>query len=213
VGDLQLEFELPEAISISPRKNRARTPSDSLPLYAAGGHKLKIWPREQGVEADKPVSRALALVPFCNPIKQVTTHGDSRQISRITQFRPTSHHEYWRLYAKLINTNDSVVNTFSLCFWFNFIPIAIVGGLSHFEKGHSTTAERVWTMAWLICGMVLGLLFSQYFLDDDVSIWSSNVDENAWKASRSPCFVVKMVFLILLFAAPAIGGFVAVGQC
>jgi len=36
------------------------------------------------------------------------------------------------------------------------ISIAINGALSHFNPGHSTLAQRVWTMTWLVCGIILG---------------------------------------------------------
>jgi len=34
------------------------------------------------------------------------------------------------------------------------ISIAINGALSHFNPGHSTLAQRVWTMTWLVCGII-----------------------------------------------------------
>jgi hypothetical protein len=206
VGDLQLEFELPKDVSIPTREGGVCTPpSHSLPLYAAGRHKLKIWPREQGIEADKPLSRALVLIPVCNPTKQVTTHGHSHKILGTIQDKP-GHLE------ELEDIIHDVIGAYALCAWINSIPlpIAIVGGLSHFAKGHSTTAERGWTMAWLICGYCLGLPFAmQYFLDQ--SKWHF-ADEDIWRASRSRYSVIKMATFILLFAAPAIGGFIVVGQ-
>jgi hypothetical protein len=49
----------------------------------------------------------------------------------------------------------------------------------------------------------------QYFLDQ--SQWHF-ADEDIWSASRSQYSVIKKVSFLLLFAAPAIGGFIVVGQ-
>ncbi|KAK0509327.1 hypothetical protein JMJ35_008698 [Cladonia borealis] len=68
-------------------------------------------------------------------------------------------------------------------------PIAINGSLSHFNAGHSTIAQRVWTMNWLAFGWWTGLLV-------DLQVGSSD----------------DILFLTLLFTAPAIGGFVVVAQ-
>lgn len=69
------------------------------------------------------------------------------------------------------------------------IPIAIIGGLSHFNAGHSTIAQRVWTMTWFAVGWYIGLHISTYKIK------------------------IKINFsTIVIFGAPAIGGFVAVGQ-
>ena len=65
-------------------------------------------------------------------------------------------------------------------------PIAINGGLSHFSSGHSTHAQRVWTMSWLAFGWCIGLFFE---LDVSYELLTS-----------------------AFFSAPAIGGFVVVAQ-
>lgn len=64
-------------------------------------------------------------------------------------------------------------------------PIAINGGLSHFNAGHSTIAQRVWTMTWLAFGVYYGL----------------GVD-------LIPLYGLKSASV----SAPAIGGFVVVAQ-
>ena len=65
-------------------------------------------------------------------------------------------------------------------------PIAINGGLSHFNAGHSTIAQRVWTMTWLAFGWFMG----------------QSYDEN---------LSYKLLFSAI-YSAPAIGGFVVVAQ-
>ena len=69
------------------------------------------------------------------------------------------------------------------------VPTAIIGGLSHFDAGHSTIAQRVWTMTWLAFGWYMGIAIP--YLRD---------------------LRGKMVATMVLFGAPAIGGFVVVGQ-
>ena len=67
-------------------------------------------------------------------------------------------------------------------------PIAIVGVVSHFNAGHSTIAQRVWTMTWLAFGWYIGLAVHS----------DRNMGED--------------VFVIMFYASPAIGGFVVVAQ-
>jgi hypothetical protein len=61
-------------------------------------------------------------------------------------------------------------------------PYAIIGGISGFQEGESTRAQRGWTISWLVLGQVFGGLLGprEYFF--------------------------------LPWGAPAIGGFVVVGQ-
>jgi hypothetical protein len=61
-------------------------------------------------------------------------------------------------------------------------PYAIIGGISGFQDGESTRAQRGWTISWLVFGQVFGGLLGprEYFF--------------------------------LPWGAPAIGGFVVVGQ-
>ncbi|MCJ1373297.1 hypothetical protein MMC20_004525 [Loxospora ochrophaea] len=73
------------------------------------------------------------------------------------------------------------------------IAIAIVGGLSHFKAGYSTTAQRVWTMTWLATGIMGGQWTMLNGLGASVSLS---------KDLRWACF----------YFAPAIGGFVVVAQ-
>ena len=70
------------------------------------------------------------------------------------------------------------------------IPIAINGGLSQFDTGHSTIAQRTWTMSWLAFGLTLGAAFGPMIED-----------------------VVMNAFLRLtIYFTSTIGGFVVVAQ-
>jgi hypothetical protein len=79
-------------------------------------------------------------------------------------------------------------------------PVAIVGGLSHFQPGSSTTSQRAWTMAWLSSSTVGGFFASQAHRPTDK------------KAIKEGHQGYGLVGLFLIFGAPAIGGLVAVGQ-
>ena len=76
----------------------------------------------------------------------------------------------------------------------SLIPYAINAGLTRFDKGQSTHAQRVWTMTWLTFGVVHA-----------IGIGSNNVTEKLGPN-------VMDVILSLVFCAPAVGGFVVVGQ-
>ena len=78
------------------------------------------------------------------------------------------------------------------------VPVAINGILSHFKAGKSTHAQRVWTMTWLAFGVFIGALveFKQTGL--------SYMDEGE--------IAYNSLQLLYFCCAPAIGGFVVVGQ-
>jgi hypothetical protein len=147
------------------------------------------------------------------------------------------------------------------------VPLAINGALSKFHKGHSTHAQRVWTMMWLGFGS-LGLFLQNMnirtgrpfrylgltLLHEDwrmmerfkslgsgsyAFLSGSEISENArlprtlglfllgisskcrknypkisWKSSDEMPISSEVIFhaYLFLYAAPAIGGFVVVGQ-
>ena len=66
------------------------------------------------------------------------------------------------------------------------VSIAIIGGLSHFDAGHSTIAQRVWIMTWLAFGWYMGRCIHHE--------------------------TVLTERIMAVYGAPAIGGFVVVGQ-
>lgn len=82
-------------------------------------------------------------------------------------------------------------------FWVSMIvgsiPIAINGSLSHFSRGHSTIAQRAWTMTWLAFGVYFGVILNL--------VSSMMVDEAPWALNS-----------FLIYFVPAIGGFVVVAQ-
>lgn len=77
------------------------------------------------------------------------------------------------------------------------LPLAINGGLSHLKEGNSTHAQRVWTMTWLAVGGFMGLFVP--FVDETLS-------------SLRIGAVFETALGLCLYSAPAIGGFIVVGQ-
>ena len=76
------------------------------------------------------------------------------------------------------------------------VPVAINGILSRFKAGMSTHAQRIWTMTWLAFGVYVGAFI------DLGSIGRQYEDERRRALLANP----------FSFCAPAIGGFVVVGQ-
>jgi hypothetical protein len=79
-----------------------------------------------------------------------------------------------------------------LIYIFFVIPYVTIGGLTHFHKGGSTTAQRAWIMIWLV--------FNTLF-----AFWAG-IPDRKWHDDR------RGFIIMLVLAAPGIGGFVVVGQ-
>ena len=78
-------------------------------------------------------------------------------------------------------------------------PLAIMGGLSRFQSGSSTLLQRVWTMLWLVWGILAPFVLSLY------EFLSKN---NRYRYYR----VFVEYFTLLVCFTPAIGGVIVVGQ-
>jgi hypothetical protein len=77
------------------------------------------------------------------------------------------------------------------------IPIAITGALSHFRVAESTTAQRIWTMSWLVLGIIRGCAAPGYPEMPGLKYIKNNI----------------LNFLPqIFFAVPAVGGYVVIGQ-
>ena len=116
-------------------------------------------------------STCTVLIPSWSPTKQANI-GRLAHRCQIRRAVQVSDLHLWNLSTKYDvefgNKDWGIFNSLLLCFVVNCIPIAIIGGLSHFQRGHSTTAERGWTMAWLGLGMFFGPSVSYlWFLDHD----------------------------------------------
>lgn len=81
------------------------------------------------------------------------------------------------------------------------IPIAVVGGFSHFQPGNSLPFQRGWIMAWFTAGIGVGLFSLQHVLTESTWIRRYN-------------FLWGFILLVVLIASfvPGIGGFIVVGK-
>ena len=79
-----------------------------------------------------------------------------------------------------------------------FMIVGIVASLSHFKVGQSTSAQRAWTMTWLVVGMIFGPFGF---------VWNTATIP---AADFSEFLVIAIISGILCI--PAVGGFVVVGQ-
>jgi len=94
-----------------------------------------------------------------------------------------------RVWKRLGKVNDGWLYkvTALLCL---FMPLAIIGGLSRFTPGTSTTMQRGFIMSWYIVSIAFGV----------IPHWQGRESHQAWLA------------MFWLFAAPAVGGMVVVGK-
>ena len=111
------------------------------------------------------------------------------------------------------------------------IPVAIIGGLSKFQAGHSTRLQRGFTMTWLAMGIVAG--FAIHGATGDPGDPLEEEEEKKRKAAEGKKYKKKhlsikqylqddaacessgqdmaVFFITLLLSPPAIGGMVVVG--
>ena len=81
-------------------------------------------------------------------------------------------------------------NLFLIGCLFQAIPYLVIAGLTRFHAGESTRAQRIWTMLWLTFGVVFGWAMTAF----------DHLEHN----------YVGVYCVLLLLAAPAVGGYVAV---
>ncbi|KAF9458546.1 hypothetical protein BDZ94DRAFT_1270308 [Collybia nuda] len=78
-------------------------------------------------------------------------------------------------------------------------PHVFIFLLTRFRKGHSTRAERAWMMSWLV--------FNQFFAQVGLDFGEArSVIGISWYG------VIMFYLATLIYATPAIGGFVIVGK-
>jgi hypothetical protein len=98
------------------------------------------------------------------------------------------------------SSTDYVTLVIALCVY--GLIIGIVGGLSAFQRGESSLAQRTWTMAWLATS--LSLIILRECLERFSSLQSSG-----W---MDKVLIPLVILGVLALAVPPIGGFVVVGQ-
>ncbi|MDI1490760.1 MAG: hypothetical protein OHK93_001964 [Ramalina farinacea] len=88
---------------------------------------------------------------------------------------------------------------------FSAIPLAVIGGMTRFHSGHSTHAQRAWTMSWMTFNLLYGAALEWVF--DPNLLQGRNLLQGGREAKS-----YHLMLAVLVFAIPAIGGFVTVGQ-
>ncbi|KAF7167480.1 hypothetical protein CNMCM5623_000816 [Aspergillus felis] len=90
-------------------------------------------------------------------------------------------------------------------------PLAVVGALSRFAPGSSSSLERGFTMAWLATGSVGGLWL--YF--GMLGMFEGEAEKDRDLSTTEKSFVIVIAFVLCFaipLAAPAVGGFVVVAK-
>lgn len=98
-------------------------------------------------------------------------------------------------------------------FWPIIPPLAIMGALTHFQKGSSTHSQRAWLMCWLVFGQAASLMF--YVLRgvfDPAAPDNLGPDLNDFGRDLRSFTLTVMFILAFLAGIPSIGGLVVVGK-
>jgi hypothetical protein len=108
------------------------------------------------------------------------------------------------------------ITTFALVVVLAAMPLVVIGALSRFSPGSSTLPQRVWTMTWLVFGFTIGPSVESAV--DTVLQQRSRISRFG-RSRQSSIFgifyladLLGIIVGIGAYAAPAIGGFVVVGQ-
>jgi hypothetical protein len=92
------------------------------------------------------------------------------------------------------------------------MPIAVIGGMTRFHANSSTLAQRVWMMTWLVFGIYFGSIIG--YVPDVVGC--RPVLNSRGRGLRLPRLGTYRRCMAMgtgiIYAAPAIGGFIVVGQ-
>ena len=100
-------------------------------------------------------------------------------------------------------------NLYLAAVYLSAVPIAVVGGLTGFHPESSTLAERVWVMLWLIFGIIVGAIIGPM---SDVLEGRPVLNALDRYSGTSLQAINLSIYYAVLYSAPAIGGYVVVGQ-
>ncbi|KAF2258121.1 hypothetical protein CC78DRAFT_538017 [Lojkania enalia] len=126
---------------------------------------------------------------------------------------PSYRHSHF-CYAFILNQGDQpgllprsvryLENSRSLSFFVSLLPLIPIGVLSHFKKGESKVSQRAVTMLWLSWGAFCGWLIAEMGVKDVLG--------ERMKGRFKLRSVGLRGFWYLCIGAPAIAGYVVVGQ-
>jgi hypothetical protein len=191
-GQLQVSFQELTTKSLEPSsKNDGSVASDRNAVQLTSQDERRtLLIREDRQSGQK--ARSILYIPS-EPF--LSGSGQAKSKIHIQSEEKGKEDDVWM--SRRDSEEDNTNMTFLLSIPVIAIQIAIIGGLSRFQSGASTRAQRVWTMTWFSFGILIGYL--QFLTRESADEW------------RALCLTPE-VFWILLVSAPAIGGFVVVGQ-
>jgi hypothetical protein len=156
---------------------------------------------------------ALVVPPF-PPLKLVQAKGHKNLHLQITYYRPesrapvvraVSERSIWRLILTVIQTFLPLV--------VSSIPLAIIGGLTHFQPGSSTLPQRAWIMVWLCLGILYGYLLGETMSHGVLAEQSRRYLPKIRNRQVQHWLVaLGLTYAISVYGIPAFGAFVMVGQ-
>jgi hypothetical protein len=194
------------------------TPSDTVVEIR------KYEPKHADKKDEAKEYKSWVYVPACGKFRR------SRSITEDTVFPPADSREYASkelrhdradVGYKEKDTPDrkhEALSGFFIPLGISLISILVIGILSHFAAGQSTRAERGWTMAWLVTGMVVAPMspgLVGIYIDGLLDQWDESLEKG-----ENPLGILWMSLFSLVcymactgvFFAPGVGGLVVVGQ-
>jgi hypothetical protein len=166
-------------------------------------------------EEDLSESCSRLFIPFCPNLSR-TTHPLDQMLSRLHLYR---HHPFWKTFTTRFGlepwTTPVIIAEKLLMAFINVSMLAIFGGISKFQKGGSSSAQRIWILSWIVltAGHLYVLLFTQWLF---CSLWKKPRLHFRWQqiALSGSLLVLWGFFVALLFLPKviSIGGMVVVGQ-
>ncbi|KDQ51480.1 hypothetical protein JAAARDRAFT_199128 [Jaapia argillacea MUCL 33604] len=90
------------------------------------------------------------------------------------------------------------------------LPYMVIFTLSKFKAGGSTLAQRAWMMSWIASGQLALLIFAaQYIQNPHLRLATFSI-----QLHRPTSYFTgnKLLLCLLIFAIPAVGGFITVGK-
>jgi len=171
------------------------------------------------VYRQKTSARRDVYIPNCTKFRRQGQVGNSIIDTR-----------YWRpdhLLGRRIPEDKFYLHSFFWPLGLSLVSFVLLGGLSQFHKGTSSTImERGFTMSWLIAGMLFGFLFKTLIrawqglgisllvaenkLPLSGNLWRTILRSILWILAN--LIVIAFGLVLLVFCVPAIGGFVMVGK-
>jgi hypothetical protein len=126
-----------------------------------------------GILEGKDIPDTTIFVPSCSAFKTTSSAQSLRCEVLLPKFFH-GRHFHREMFRVISGWHVSITNCsnwddkrfFHIHFWsflVSIIPIAIIGGLTRFQPGASTSVQRGFTMAWLSVGIAFGLTLQDSF--------------------------------------------------